>query len=63
MFSCVACGGVRVVVDTPIYNDACLAVCVASSVLLDLYCELVCFECSRVRVTHTRARSCPPLVI
>ena len=26
MFSCVACGGVRVVVATPIYNDACLAV-------------------------------------
>ena len=63
MFSCIACGGVRVVVATPIYNDACLAVCVASSFLLDLYSELVCFECSRVRVTHTRARSCAPLVI
>ena len=63
MFTCVPCRGVKAVVTTPIYNDARLAVCVTSSLLLDLYCKLVWFEWSRARVAHARARPCAPLVV
>ena len=63
MSSCVVCWRDKAVVTAPIYNDAYLAVCVASSLLLNLYCELVWFKQSRSRVAHARARPCAPLIV
>ena len=34
---------------------ACLSDCVASHILVDFYCELVCFEGSRAMLTHISA--------
>ena len=53
----------KVVLTTPIYSNAYLAVFVASSLLLNPYCELVWFEQCRSRVTHARARPYAPLVV
>ena len=53
----------KVVLTTPINSKAYLAVCVASSLLLNPHCELVWFEQCRSRVTHARARLYAPLVV